>query len=579
MRSDDEDDEEDYDEDEEDGQGSHGMSGEDGENGVEYVQTALHKLISREDSGSDESEEDNGEGQGEEDDDEEEDAEGDEDDNSDDEEEDGDEEDDEDDEEEDGEAEDVEMDDQEPDANRLHTVETSLYAEPTASTEPDTTDPLQAVIHDSSAEPVHRGHHGYIRAYDFWASVNGGQVMTAQQRGVVGLGESISKAGVGRGWWSCDVAGTEGVSREPIFSLAVEGDGLWALAGTQVALESEADRQEWDLNTGQVVRNYPTHGAQLSSVELQPLTLPPTPPPSPPSETLDGENISVSMGPTFFEPRSTPTLVDIPPAEVEMAEEKSQDSYDPLFDDDAEGEDVPATIPATPTQPFNLALPKPKATINPNATNAVAPQSATSTGRQAAATIPILSETSFQTFSDNILLTSSMDGQVVLIDRRVPMYDGGGVGRLLPSKSAPPWCMKAVWLGDGTQVLAARRNGTIDIWDVRKTSSTSPNLLRTLKTPAESGPISCLVAFPDGKHIASASQDNVRLWDTSQYFRPEESMKKSKSRPEFKIIAGQSGTVSQMIVDPTCRFLVTASGDRGWGGESTRMVLIHEIKW
>lgn len=80
------------------------------------------------------------------------------------------------------------------------------------------------------------GQDGHVRVYDFWASVNGGQVMTAQQRAVVGLGEGVHKAGVGRGWWSCEVEDSSAptVKRvEPIFSLACEGDALWALAGSQ----------------------------------------------------------------------------------------------------------------------------------------------------------------------------------------------------------------------------------------------------------------------------------------------------------------------------------------------------------
>ena len=33
------------------------------------------------------------------------------------------------------------------------------------------------------------------------------------------------------------------------------------------------------------------------------------------------------------------------------------------------------------------------------------------------------------------------------------------------------------------------------------------------------------------------------------------------------------------VVDPTSRFLTVASGDRGWQGESTKTVLIHDVKW
>jgi transcriptional activator SPT8 len=80
---------------------------------------------------------------------------------------------------------------------------------------------------------------GFVRCYDFFPSVNGQQVITAQQRSLIGLGESISRSGVGRGWWASEVdAGEPGSMAkkvEPIYSMAVEGDGLWAMTGTQVS--------------------------------------------------------------------------------------------------------------------------------------------------------------------------------------------------------------------------------------------------------------------------------------------------------------------------------------------------------
>lgn len=82
---------------------------------------------------------------------------------------------------------------------------------------------------------------GHVRAYDLWSSMNGNQLMTAQQRSVVGLGEGVNKAGVSRGWWSNEVFeqgdgdGEEAWrSIEPVYSLACESDGLWAAAGTRV---------------------------------------------------------------------------------------------------------------------------------------------------------------------------------------------------------------------------------------------------------------------------------------------------------------------------------------------------------
>jgi transcriptional activator SPT8 len=64
---------------------------------------------------------------------------------------------------------------------------------------------------------------------------------------------------------------------------------------------------------------------------------------------------------------------------------------------------------------------------------------------------------------------------------------------------------------------------------------------------------------------------------------------------QFKIIPGHhGGMVSQMresheelrrddlicpaVVDPAGRFLISASGNRGWHGEATRTVFVHDIK-
>jgi len=80
---------------------------------------------------------------------------------------------------------------------------------------------------------------GYVRCYDLWSSLNGGQMLTVAQKAVVGQGEGISKGGVGRGWWTNEVdgivGGNVGKKLEPVYSMLCEGDGLWALCGTQVS--------------------------------------------------------------------------------------------------------------------------------------------------------------------------------------------------------------------------------------------------------------------------------------------------------------------------------------------------------
>ena len=221
------------------------------------------------------------------------------------------------------------------------------------------------------------------------------------------------------------------------------------------------------------------------------------------------------------------------------ADAASNASYDPLFDDaDEDVPPAPSAILASGGTPGGLSFPPPGSGSVPKLAlpgsqpappkPLALPNGNTPKFETAAPSVPAvrsvpslapLSPESYRAFSDDVVLTSAMDGNVVLIDRRVKSYDNGGVGRLLAGDKAPPWCMsvsvpygldgaelQATWSADGTMVYAGRRNGTIDIWDVRRSlaslTSTTPNLLTCLRTPAESGPVSAIVAFPDGKHMA-----------------------------------------------------------------------------
>jgi transcriptional activator SPT8 len=110
---------------------------------------------------------------------------------------------------------------------------------------------------------------GYVRAYDFWASANGKNMLSTQQRAMATLGEGVNKGGVIRGYYKNEVEVEEVVGEEeeqpkntgpalpwmqaaaeasrakkevvkirkiqPVHSLAVQGDGLWALSGTEVS--------------------------------------------------------------------------------------------------------------------------------------------------------------------------------------------------------------------------------------------------------------------------------------------------------------------------------------------------------
>lgn len=138
-----------------------------------------------------------------------------------------------------------------------------------------------------------------------------------------------------------------------------------------------------------------------------------------------------------------PDNLQEPPAEEASKDDDAKSSSnDSLFDDDADGEDESkVATPAGGAGAVGLALPGAKSTAaTPLATpggSASTPRTHAGPSRSAANNIPLLSPTEYKQFSSDVLLTSSMDGQVTLSDRRV----GGAVGRLQPGERAPPWCM------------------------------------------------------------------------------------------------------------------------------------------
>ncbi|RCH78617.1 Transcription factor spt8, partial [Rhizopus stolonifer] len=105
------------------------------------------------------------------------------------------------------------------------------------------------------------------------------------------------------------------------------------------------------------------------------------------------------------------------------------------------------------------------------------------------------------------LLTTSVDGQCLLWDRREPSQ----AARKLPiPDKTPPWCLSATWSADGSKIYMGRRNGTVDEYDFG-----SQTWIQSFRMPANSGPVSCVKSMPNGKHIICASNDNIRIWDTT----------------------------------------------------------------
>jgi transcriptional activator SPT8 len=76
--------------------------------------------------------------------------------------------------------------------------------------------------------------------------------------------------------------------------------------------------------------------------------------------------------------------------------------------------------------------------------------------------------------------------------------------------------------------------------------------------------------------VNSASYDILRLYDLSQQEK-QEAGNKSAAVP-FLIVPGhRTGVISQLYLDPTCNFMISTGGNRGWEGATTEVLLGYEI--
>ncbi|KAG0642240.1 WD40-repeat-containing domain protein [Tuber brumale] len=265
---------------------------------------------------------------------------------------------------------------------------------------------------------------------------------------------------------------------------------------------------DWDLNTGQPRREFPSWAGQVSSVGFRPISM------------------------EWQEIMGTPFINGEPGSPVE-----STRSFDSLFDDDDEmgmaGEEDE----------------KSRAITN-------------GFGRDLPSDTP--ADGSSSAMDQNVFQASSMDGTLRIWDIREP----NPVAVRTPSKGVPPWCMSSCWSTNGNFIYAGRRNGTVEEFSVHKGIGEAT---RTLKFRVGGGPVSAVATLPNGRHLICASFDNIRLYDLSENAA-------KRSAVPFHIIPGhQGGVVSSLYVDATGQYLISNSGNRGWGGITTEALLGYEI--
>lgn len=450
--------------------------------------------------------------------------------------------------------------------DKIHNYYTQLYRSAKLSESytiyPTAAIPIQTHVHSLTMSKGLKylflgGDDGYIRKFDFLNSIEGKLSLTILQKH--SLVESISNAGILVSYWENEIPQRRkdikltknGKEYEPMVSpvhaLEVQNECLFLLSGlqnggitlqgcrymegsishyfskhtsvvNQLRLNDKEDKfisggwdkqiLEWDLNTGDCVNEFKGSVAQLSSLEFRPL----------------------------FSTVAIDSLVEKEPFQKQEQIQQKDDDMDSLFGDEDEEEK---------RMDFDTQ--------------------SDDRNRQEKQSMQEISKNTLKTSCDeSIFLTSSINGSIHVWDRRTPAKP---VVDLQRGPQVPPWCMSACWSMDGDRIYAGRRNAAVEEFDLKMGVKPS----KTLKFPSISGPVSCVRAMPNNRHVLCASNDNIRIYDVNQYT-------KSSSNTPFLIVPGHhGGMISNLYVDPTCRFLISTSGSRGWQGQSTDTTLIYEI--
>ncbi|KAL8694695.1 MAG: hypothetical protein Q9218_000706 [Villophora microphyllina] len=379
---------------------------------------------------------------------------------------------------------------------------------------------------------------------------------------------------------------------------------------------------DWDLNTGQPKRKFEGNGGQISALEIRPTSSVPVPEVSgdvvPNSDTFSSNGTDQPLPNGILtngidhESKTEPTdengMVDAPGSPADSlfggndslfgdnddAEAAAPSAGNFVDEDDNEfsraiangiseqdhvdaGGDVDMIGNASSMDPtldgdVSLAQPPVSDGIDHSTTDGQGDSAPTLAGLPHAEEIPssnpaadiLPSSRQPEPQGDNAFLAASFDGSLRIWDKRQP----NPIAKILP-RNVPPWCMNACWSPDGNYIYAGRRNGTVEEFSLHKGLR---GVERSFKLPNGSGPVSAVRAMPNGRHLICASYDILRLYDLEQ----QQTFK--HSTVPFLIVPGhRTGVVSHLYIDPTCRYMVSTAGNRGWEGSSTEVLLGYEI--
>lgn len=426
------------------------------------------------------------------------------------------------------------------------------------------------------------GSDGYIRKFDLLNTLQGKLSLTILQKHF--LTESISNAGILLSYWENEVpqyrSKIKTVNKNdyqpivsPVYSLSVHDECNFLLSGlenggitlqgarymeskighyfkehTQVVnllrlnnsqdkfLSGSWDKRllEWDLNTGDVINEFKGNKSELSSLEFRPIS----------------SSVVIEHKPFGTDDGSIDT-------NNINKEEDDDDEMDSLFGDDDDDDDLRNSIKQSSQSP------KPELNAKPNSPTK-SPQRDDDELKPVSKKMAdeISSQTLNIVYDESVFMSSGLNGNIDIWDRRITNSPALTLTR---GDGVPPWCFSATWSTNGDKIYAGRRNAWVEEFDLKMPAKPS----NTLKLSSLSGPVTTVKAMPNGKHILIGSRDNIRLYDSTV----------TGSNIPFLIVPGHhGGTISNLYVDPTCRFMISTSGNRGWQGNATDTTLIYDIE-
>ncbi|KAG5439009.1 hypothetical protein PCANB_002340 [Pneumocystis canis] len=396
------------------------------------------------------------------------------------------------------------------------------------------------------------GNDGYIRKYDFFSSMNGKIPLTVAQKHP--FVDSVVNAGVLLSYWenknsqelsTTSISTNSNHKLSPVYCLAVNRHALWMLSGLDTG---DINLQTVRHDEGKILTTMKQHISPVSVLKLSTCE----------TKVLSGgwdknvyewdlntglvcrsyNNHTGQISTIAFRPVSPSTtgsansINNEPKIDMKLKINKTNNFSENLF---------------------NSILNNNKEIKKKNISDF-------STDINNCTNKSILSNELFQ--SKNEFIVSGIDGTVTIWDKRQSKH----ITKLGIPTGTPPWCMNACWSADGKNIYVGRRNETVDEFSIY---SSLDKPLRSIKLPLNSGPVSAVHSMPNGKHLICASYDNIRIYDLN-----------GSSKIPFLIIPGHyGGIISSIYIDNTCKYMLTASGNRGWDGNYTETLLGYEIEY